>query len=271
MLFNKNIFQVWFQGIDNLTDLTFKQNVKNWKLLNPDWNYYCFNDSDLRKLCYIYSQQCGKAYDNAQYMHAKIDLGRFVCLYLKGGIMIDMDMYVLRSLNSLHNIDAFINTKEHIIGVSKMNLNFIESFIYSGKSESYNNAVILSTVNNPLIKIWIDQMVDNILNIKDPYTNSSIYISMTTGPNLFNKIFTKQNILLSKIIVYPNTIFEPCEPVGYCNIKKDSISIHKFELSWLPNELKILTQLYFKYIRPNSYFIITALILYYYYKSKTKK
>lgn len=271
-LFNKNIFQVWYQGCNQITQEHFRENMKNWKLLNPGWNYYCLSDLDLRRMCYRYSKLCGKAYDNSQFMHAKIDLGRMVAIYLYGGIMVDMDMYILRSLNSLKEINDIINTKEHIIGVSKINISFIESLIFCGKFESYNNAVVLSTKGNPIIKIWIDQMVDNILNIPFDitYNDNSFYIACTTGPNLFNKVFTSKNKELSKIIKFEYNIFEPCETFGPCYIDKNTVSIHKFEMSWLSKELKFLTEIYFKYIRSHILTILTIIIVIILYKKISK-
>jgi mannosyltransferase OCH1-like enzyme len=266
---NKNIFQVWYQGCNTITQNHFKENMKNWRLLNPDWNYHCLNDSDLRRICYKYSKLCGKAYDKSQFMHAKIDLGRMVAIYLHGGIMVDMDMYILRSLNTIKEIEYFENPKEHIIGLSYININFIESLIFSGNLESFNNAVVLSTQFNPLIKKWIDNMIDNIMSINTEYTDNYFYISKTTGPILFNKIITKHKNL-SKIIKFEHDIFEPCYAVGPCNITNNTVSIHKFEMSWLSKELKFLAQMYFKYIRPNILTIITVLLAMLLYKRFNK-
>ena len=256
----KNIFQVWFQGCDKIEKNEFKENVKNWKILNPGWNYHCLNDSDLRKFCYAYSNKCGLAYDKAQFMHAKIDLGKVVSIYLYGGIMIDMDMFILRSLDTFPPVKEFFKNsdKEDTLAVSKLNLNFIEHLVFSGNTESYNNAVILSTKNNKLLKIWIDKMVDAILSINEKYTNGGLYVHYTTGPKRFNTIFTSENLKLSKLITFDYTIFEPCETMGTsCNVTNDTLSLHKFELSWIPEQYKSITYIYFNYIR--KYFPIILL------------
>lgn len=263
VVFNKNIYQVWFQGCENVIVPEFIENMKNWKLMNPDWNYHCLNDSDLRKMCYSYSKKCGEAYDASQFMHAKIDLGRVVSIYLNGGIMVDMDMFILRSLNSLPEIKEFVESKEELLGVSKLNLSLFESFCFSQSSVSYNNAVMISTKFNSILKLWIDSMVDNILTIKNngkQYSNNGLYIFDTTGPNLFSKVI-QNNIHSGRIVVFDNTIFEPCETVGKCDIKNNTISIHKFEMSWVPKEFRFLTRTYFQYIRPNSGVIITLSVI----------
>jgi mannosyltransferase OCH1-like enzyme len=249
--------------------------MKNWKSLNPDWNYFCLNDSDLRKMCYSYSDKCGKAYDMAQYMHAKIDLGRVVSIYMNGGIMVDMDMYILRSLNSLPEMADFINTKTHKLGVSKLDLSWFESLIYSGEFDSYNNAVIISSQKNPLLKKWIDCIVNNIFTCsKKKYTNSGLYIFRTSGPNLFSKCI-KTNKNESELVVFDNTTFEPCETFGKCDIKNNTISIHRFELSWVPKEYKYLMKFYFQYVRDNAKIglgiLLVLIVLYFTKNSKVIK
>ena len=107
--FPKNIFQVWFQGYENITNNIYKQNMNNWQLLNPDWNYKCVNDSDLRKASELFSVECLNAYNNAKFMHAKIDLGKLLLIYLYGGIMIDMDMAPLRKLSSSKYVNDVIS------------------------------------------------------------------------------------------------------------------------------------------------------------------
>lgn len=260
-MFQKCIYQVWFQGCSEVKDAQFRENIKNWRVLNPGWKYTCLSNTELRKICYDYSFFCGKAYDKAQYMHAKIDLGKVVSLYFTGGIMVDMDMYILRSLESLKEMESFLYTKQHRLGVSRLNLNFFESLCFSGKFTTYNNAVIVSTKQNPVLKAWIDNMISNILGLNDTYSNKGLYIGDTTGPNLFTKIVS-ENSGSSVIHEFDYTIFEPCETFGDCKITKDTVSIHKFELTWIPDSIKWLMKFYFLILRP----LVPVLLIFVIYK-----
>ena len=105
----KNIFQVWFQGEKNLSNKNFQQNVINWKVLNPEWNYHFVTDAELRTSCKSYSDKCLQTYDNFSVLHQKIDFGRYVLLYLHGGLYVDMDMYAFRSLDKNENISHIVN------------------------------------------------------------------------------------------------------------------------------------------------------------------
>jgi len=260
--FPKNIFQVWFQGYENIKDKKFIENIKNWKRLNPDWNYKLLNDTDLEYSCKNYSLNCLQAYKKAKSMHTKIDLGKLVNLYLQGGIMVDMDMYILRSLEYSKYIKNIIKSYEkdgkNIVGLSLANVDKFESYIYIGKPIFYNNAVIISSPKNEFIKLLIDKIIDNIENLEHINISNFEYINKTSGPIIFNN-YINQNITnnISEIINIPYNVFEPCRANKSCIITDETISLHVFEMSWLPVYLKSICVFYLDY----SHILILLLIL----------
>jgi len=132
--FPKNLYQVWYQGRDNITRKEFVINIKNWEMMNHDWNYQCLDNVGLEKACLEYSKDCYDLYKSMSIMHMKIDLARYVLIYLYGGIYADVDAYVLRPLDYSKYINKVIKTYEkknkHVIGVSCCNTNLIESFFF---------------------------------------------------------------------------------------------------------------------------------------------
>ena len=268
--FSKNIFQVWFQDIKNLKNKLFLENINNWKTLNPDWNYKCVNDKDLQNACKLYSNKCYNAYNSAKTMHTKIDLGKIVLIYLYGGIMIDMDMYVLRSLSSSDYINNFIQQYEHngkdILGISKFNSNCIESLISCGYFQFYNNAMLISNPKNNLLKIYIDIIINNIYKYSNLHFSDYIYVQKTSGPIVFNSfIQTYGNAGPDgNLIIFDYTIFEPCNANNNCVINNNTIAIHNYEMSWMPSIIKQLLLFYYSYF--NYILILLAIIFYYLFK-----
>jgi len=260
--FPKNIFQVWFQGYENIKDEKFIENIKNWKKLNPDWNYKLLNDTDLEYSCKNYSLNCLQAYKKAKSMHTKIDLGKLVNLYLYGGVIVDMDMYILRSLNYSKYIKKIIKLYEEdnqdIIGLSLGNVATFESYIYVGNPICYNNAIIIASAKNKFIKLFIEKIIEKIENLEHINISNFEYINKTSGPKSFNNYINK-NIKnnLSKIITIPCNVFEPCKANKSCIITDETISLHVFEMSWLPVYLKGLYIFYLDY----SHILILLLIL----------
>lgn len=268
--FQKNIFQVWFQGYENIENRTYLENIKNWKKLNPAWNYFLLDDKDLEENCSEFSERCLNAYRNAKYMHSKIDLGKVVTLYLRGGIMIDMDMYILRSLDYSNHVNKIIHeynsNKKDIMAISEIPITEIESIVKFGKKKAYNNAVIISSPNNELLKKYIYRMIYNIEKCKTP-KNKFNYINITTGPDVFNKyIYNKVNT--NRIIELPSEVFEPYNIMSdNIKITDDTISIHIFNQSWTPNYIKFLVNLYKKKHTVLT-MILVCVILFYFLKKK---
>lgn len=275
MGFPKNIFQIWIQGKENITNEHFKQNVHNWEILNPDWRYICADNKMMEDACSVFSSRCLKAYNNAKAMHTKIDLGKIVLLYLYGGIAVDMDMYILRNLTSSKHIQSIIQQynidKKHILGLSKVNISQFESYIYSGYPSMYNNAVFVSSPKNPLLELWIETIIYNIERLENSKLNNTSYVSYTTGPVLFNKFIerNKENNI-SKIVSFEPIVFEPCHIDKSCVIDHQTVAIHNFEMSWMSDKQKKLAKFYYKYIRKHFLTIILLLIIFYLVSQKKR-
>lgn len=276
MTFNKNIFICWLQGEKHLNthpkSILFNENVKNWKLLNPDWNVKLVSNADLRNACKIFSKECLELYDSFELIHLKIDLGRYVLLYLYGGMYVDMDMYILRSLQTSKKIQQLldkVNSNKHILGLSTLNLDYQESFIYIGRPMVINNAMMISTKQNPLLFLAIRTIIVKSYKYKD----SNIYskIQNSTGPVFINKFFSKfiDYPLVNTqfhIEIFPHYYFEPIPPDGYADIQDETIAIHKMELSWIPPYIKYSIRLYYK-IKPFILYIIIQFVIIYLYKN----
>jgi len=262
MKFKKNIFQVWFQGEDKITDKRFIENIKNWKTLNPEWSYNCLSDIDLYDACKLFSVECGEIYNLLPLMHMKIDLGRYVMIYIYGGIYVDMDAYILRSLRYSKYVNECIKSVENnkdVIGISELTAYDFEKYI---SNLYYNNAIMLSSPKNPVLKKFIEQILENCKKYIHLKKNSFMGIQNSTGPKAFNEFFTnKKNLLESDIINFPNYIFEPCTLKGDCTITEDTVAIHQFEASWLSPSMVFFKDLYFIYIRDNIALIIMIVII----------
>ena len=267
--FDKNIIQIWIQGCNNITRDIYLQNKKNWKDFNPDWNYKCLGDVDLKKICYQYSQDCGLAYENSKLVHTKVDLARVVFIYIYGGIYVDMDMYAFRPLSNnveLKNLIERYNSGEspNVLGLSRNKTNFIESMLFTQSKNTLGNVITISNRANPILKEYIDFMVTNITRV-DTKLEKEFLINETTGPIIFNKFFNKNLIHGNKFKIdyeiFDPEIFEPCDVSGECSINNNTLAIHNFELSWISDKYKGLLNFYYSY-KSIIYFIVLYLILY---------
>ena len=258
-MFNKNIFQVWYQGKDEILNhpkgKLFFENSNNWKKLNPLWNYIFVDKNILRNACKLFSKECLELYDSFEYIHLKIDLGRYVLLYLCGGIYVDMDMYILRSLDNSNKINNFIKkNKKHKIGFSILNLNSYESILFSGYYQFINNAMIISTPKHPLLFNLINTIIKNS-NIKYTTEQSSfIKIHNITGPLCLNnfiqsKLHHKKHEKKFFIEIFKHYYFEPKPSYGLADIRDSTIAIHQMEMSWISKDILQFIKFYY-FIKP---------------------
>jgi mannosyltransferase OCH1-like enzyme len=276
---NKNIFICWLQGQEHLNKQPkaslFNENLKNWQLLNPDWNVKLVSNTDLRNACKTFSKECLELYDSFDLIHLKIDLGRYVLIYLYGGMYVDMDMYVLRSLKTSAKFQQLLDnakSDKHILGLSTLNLDLQESFMFIGRPSVINNAMMISTKKNPLLFLAIQ----TIISKAKKYSNINSYskIQNSTGPVFINKFFSKfidhpLNNTKFHIELFSHYYFEPSPPQGHSDIREETIAIHKMELSWIPSHIKSSIKLYYK-IKPLVLPIVIPIVIIYMYRHFSK-
>jgi mannosyltransferase OCH1-like enzyme len=246
----KNIFQVWYQGCDKIEREEFKINMKSWKEMNPDWNYNCVDDKFMEKTCLEFSKECHTLYKQTKIMHIKIDLARYVLLYIYGGMYVDMDAYILRPLNYSKQVNEIIKKyeieKKEVIGLSKLKLNVVESIILSQKMISYNNAVMFSSPRNPALKRFIEFILKKIKSNIESKLDNYWVVQKSTGPTIFNQFFgNKKELYDTEVVIFNPSIFEPCDIGQNCDIRNETIAIHLFERSWLPKYAKIISEVYY--------------------------
>lgn len=259
----KRIGIVWFQGEQNLHQKKFIENIYNWRILNPEWEVVVVDNEMLRTICKNYSDECLNVYDSFDIMHLKIDFGRYVALWDTFTMYIDMDCYAFRSLDDSTIFNEFIEKSykhKHLLGVSSINTNFFEKWI----SNIYiNNAIMISTPKNPMIKSLIDSIITK--NIKN--TNHSLLIcnqiNETTGPSMLSRFIDHVRLNMnqypdSDLHIFPFYVFEPGQHFQPFDIRDDTIAIHKYELSWLSEEMRWIVKTYYD-IKP--YFLIILFLL----------
>jgi mannosyltransferase OCH1-like enzyme len=247
MVFLKKIAIVWFQGEHNIPKSIFKENLRNWRLLNPDWQVDLVDESMLKTACKNYSKECLDTFNSFKLLHMKIDFARYVLLYDSYSMYVDMDMYALRSLDNSETVSKFIQLAQEkdAIGLSTVNLGEFESFCFSGKRYCINNAVMMASLKNPSIKKLIDTIIINSQKKEIDLRSNYYKIQNITGPSFINKFFHNQ--IIDNVTIFPHYIFEPTQPFGDSDIREETVAIHKFEMTWISDSLKNLMAFYFQF------------------------
>lgn len=246
--FPRRIFQIWYQGEAALKPL-FAESVRNWQLLNPGWTHELLDADGLRAECWAYSADAGRTYDAMTLLHHKVDFARFVLLARHGGIYVDMDCYPLRSLDGSRHVREFIERHEageDVVGLSHALVTQVEALLYSGARVQLNNGIVMSSPGHPLTRGFVRNMMLRF------HANPDADVEAVTGPSAVNDFFLPHYDVDSGrgsggLVVFPATLFEPCDLNSVCLLTDDTVALHKYELSWVSGPLKAWGKAYMRH------------------------
>lgn len=254
----KKIHQIWFQGVDKIPN-KYRKYQKSVINTNPSWKYNLYSEKNLLDYAKRYSNTCYKKMINYQYMHQKIDLGRYLISYFEGGITVDMDVECIKPYDEL--FIKYPNILDYEVILSTLNNDIYKGLfaklylsIHGIKPDEFiNNSFIFTP--NPL-SIIIKNLIDKIIKNKDcNYYDSSITcINKTTGPQTFTKYM---NMNKNNILVIPIEFVSLDEDE---NKNKDIFTIHHIQHTWIHPIINLIFKIYI--LHNNLYLIDTLLILF---------
>ena len=166
-----------------------QNNINNLKKLNPDYEYILYDDNDIINFIKNnYSQHILDTYNsiNPEYGPARADYFRYLLMYKKGGIYLDIKSSCDRPFDSIINKnDEFILTHWGV-GIDAWQEEL------KNKYGEYCNWNIIIKKNHPLMKKIIDQITYNINNYnvrKNGVGKTSVLF--LTGPVEYSKVILK--------------------------------------------------------------------------------
>lgn len=236
----KCIHQIWFQGAERVPP-QYKENVMLLKSMNPGWKHIVWDETSLRKECAKLGKDVLASFDSCEVMHQKIDLGRYVVVYLHGGISIDMDVKALRPLDSWECLPQ-INT----LAVSRTSLNVVESLIstrFKSTTET-NNAVVMAPPRNSSLRSIIAYVCTCISRERGKKISEMAMVNITTGPAAFAAAL--KQLPRSSFIMLPSKYFEPCAGQDTaCIPTHEAIIFHEQDWSWMDKNTKNGARIYY--------------------------
>ena len=209
----KIIHYCWF-GENEKSDLA-KKCIDSWKKILPEYKIIEWNEENFNIYSNLYVKQ---AYDAKKYAFVS-DYVRLYALYNYGGIYMDTDVEVIKTLDKFLDYDAFMGFEDDyfcgtgIIGSKKRHLT-IKQFL-----DMYNN---LKFINE-----------DGSYN-----TTTNVYMITNTLQKYNIQLNNKQQNV-KDIEIFPKTVFSP---LSFNSDKTDfsetTHTIHHFEGSWLSDKSK---------------------------------
>ncbi|MDE7430436.1 MAG: hypothetical protein K2N34_00725 [Lachnospiraceae bacterium] len=214
----KKIHYIWFGGGDIPQNL--QRSIDSWRKYCPDYEIIRWDESnyDVRKCLYM-----RQAYQHKRYSfvtdYAKIDI-----LYNYGGIYMDTDVEVIRSLDDLLYQEAFTSVEKWQV------INF------GGCSGA--------VCGHPSLEAYLQAWEKRELIREDGTldTLSSGYVDTRVAlDNGFTMNGQNQTVLGMNIYTYD--YFHPYDYMsGRTEITDDTYAIHRFNGGWLDEDMRIVNQ-----------------------------
>lgn len=210
----KKIHYCWFGGKEK--PKTIQNCINSWKKVLPDYEIIEWNESNFNIECNEFVRQ---AYESNKYAFVS-DYARLYALYNQGGIYLDTDVEVIKSLDIFLNESSFWGYEEKnriatsTFGCEKGN-KLISSFM-----EYYEKS-----------KFILEDGSYNVVTNVDILTNMLKDIGMKLDGK-YEK--------LDEITIYPQEYFSPYDYINCIDKRNENTyTIHYFYKSWVPINIKI--------------------------------
>jgi mannosyltransferase OCH1-like enzyme len=187
--------------IDEKEALKFKKALDKSLETNNYLQHIFYSNEDVENFIKTnYSERVFKAYMkiNPQYGPARADFFRYLVVYLKGGLYLDVKSFLLENIEVLFEEDKLLISKGRSFSLCPNNFGIIPSLLNrynwsdfsKNKYGEYNNWHFLSPPGNKILKETIRQIVLNTEN-GNKYNYGEYSVLALTGPILFTRVVDK--------------------------------------------------------------------------------
>ena len=206
-MIQKKIHYCWFGG--NPMPNILKKCIKSWKEKCPDYEIIRWDESNFDINCNDFVKE---AYKNKAWAFVS-DYARLKIIYDNGGVYLDTDVELLKSLDDLLNCEAF--------------------FGFQQADNQVNTGLCFGAQKNSHI---IEKMMDEYNNIIFNNEKRNDIICTILNTNALYKVgfnYSEDIQIIDNIIVYPAKYFDPIAPGNSKNLmSKDAFSIHHYSATW---------------------------------------
>ncbi|MCR2802504.1 glycosyltransferase family 32 protein [Paenibacillus soyae] len=191
--------------------------IKSWNKHLADYKFVEWNEDNFDIGSNRYVQE---AYEARKFAFVS-DYVRLYALYHHGGIYLDTDVEVLKTLNPLLHHDAFTGFED-------------ERYLQSG--------TMGAMPKHPWIAMLLEDYEDRVFKkpdgTYDTTTNTAVISKLCEAEGL--NLNGTQQTLKNGVVFYPRQYFSPYDYINGGNyITGESYTIHHFAQSWLPLHVRV--------------------------------
>lgn len=206
LMIPKVIHYCWF-GNGKKSRL-IKECIRSWKRRCPDWQLVEWNEDNFDVNSTLWTKQ---AYDAKKYAFVS-DYVRLKALYEMGGVYLDTDVELFKSLNPFLEHEAFIG--------------------FENKT-SVATCVIGAQAQNHAIKNWLEWYQERAYLVDGKPNTEPNVVFITEDLKAKGLVIDNTRQSIAGVEVYPQTWFCPQNIEGENRSRsKQTVSIHYFDSSW---------------------------------------
>lgn len=211
----KIIHYCWF-GKGEMPEISHRC-INSWKQNLPEYEVKVWNENNFDINANRYVKE---AYEAKKYAFVS-DYARFYILYHYGGIYLDTDVEVLKSLDKFLDNEAFMGFED--------GENVAPGLIIGAKK------------GNSLLKEMLDSYSERKFILKDGSYNLTTVVKYTTDILLDHGLVSNnEQQVIEGMMIYPRTYFCPIDINNNRNeFTDDTHTVHHFSASWLTEEERI--------------------------------
>ena len=176
----KKIFQL--VADKNKINPDFQKNIEYIKKINPDWEYYLYDDNEITQ--YIvenYGLEFLEYYNkiNPKYGAARADFFRYLLMYKEGGVYLD-----LKSATKYPLSNIIMPDDEYILSYWDMPMQILNVNHNMGEFQQWH---IICRPRHPFLYAVIDRVIKNIDSYNSSVGVGKLAVLKVTGPIAYTK------------------------------------------------------------------------------------
>lgn len=217
------IIQTWkHKELDDLVHFTCQRRIKE---LHPKYLYLFFDDTEMYEFVKINFPQFWSQFEKIKYKIQQIDIFRLLAVYFYGGIYLDMDIWLFKSLDELRQLGSLIfpiefktDNRHCKIWQSQQRFMSIPCDEPNKRLFTLGNYGFAASKKHPILKKMIENVFATYDSIsKEIGTNHKDYhlvVYKTTGPDKITELYYKYPDIQNAITIIENPQVSQCCQFG---------------------------------------------------------
>jgi inositol phosphorylceramide mannosyltransferase catalytic subunit len=187
--------------------------VANLRLLNPDFEYLFFDDTQVKAFIDNQFPQHRDVFDAFRFKIQKFDFFRYLAVYHHGGFYFDLDVFLAQGVSSLLsnravfpfegiNLNCYLRDRFHMDW-------HIGNYGFGARAgDPFLGAVIENCVRAQRDDAWVKPMMRGV----PPLSRDEFYVLYTTGPGLLSRTLAERPDLAAEVhVLFPADVREPSQ------------------------------------------------------------